>query len=183
MTRDGRTVVFAAALDATEDIDIHLLDLSAEPKTAPLLTTDANEIQPRLSPDEKWIAYASDVTGRTEVYVQRFPGLGATVRISPNGGQEPLWSPSGNRLFYRSLNGRRVFAVNVLSGDPLEVGTEQFLFEGSFTPGLRWGRTWDMHPDGTRFLMLLVESSQSPEDIRVVVNWFSELDRLVPAKH
>jgi len=115
------------------------------------------------------------------VYVQSFPDMGATIRVSPNGGQEPLWSPSGDRLYYRSENGRSVFAVDALGGDPLRFGREELLFEGNFAPGIRWGRNWDIHPDGKRFLMLPLESAQSPGEIRVVVNWFAELERLVPS--
>ena len=182
ITRDGRIVVFGSAIAATDDVDIHLLHLDGEPTTAPLLETDADEVQPKLSPDDRWLAYASDLTGRFEVYVQRFPDLGSTVRVSPNGGQEPLWSPSGDRLYYRSLNGRQTFAVEVVSGDPLQFGQENLLFESRLiSPGIRWGRKWDLHPDGDRFLMLQAESSQSAEEIRVVVNWFTELERLVPS--
>ena len=107
--------------------------------------------------------------------------LDGTIRVSPNGGTDPLWSPSGDRLYYRSENGRRVLAVDVLGTDPLRFGTETMLFEGSFTPGIRWGRKWDLHPDGNRFLMLMHENAEPVEGIRVVINWFSELARLVPA--
>jgi len=144
-------------------------------------TSDADEIQAKLSPDERWVAYASDLSGRLEVYVQPFPNLGATIRVSPNGGQEPLWSPSGDRLYYRSITGRRVFAVDVLDEEPLRFGREELLFEGDFTTGIRWGRKWDIHPDGDRFLMLRVDYPAAPEGIRVVANWFGELERLVPS--
>jgi Tol biopolymer transport system component len=181
ISSDGRTVLFESAGGASENLDVYMLDLDGGPATTPLLATDANEIQPKLSPNERWLAYASDVSGRLEVYVQSFPDMGATVRVSPNGGQEPLWSPSGDRLYYRSENGRRVFAVDV-TGDPLRIGREELLFEGNFAPGIIWGRKWDIHPDGKRFLLLPTEeSSQSPKEIRVVVNWFAELQRLVPS--
>ena len=177
-TRDGRSVVFGSTDKTGENLDVYLLDLDGGTMSV-LLDSDADEIQPKLSPDERWLAYTSDVTGRREVYVKSFPDMGATIRVSPNGGQEPLWSPSGDRLYYRSQSGRQVFAVDV-SGDPLRFGREQLLFEGTFTPGIRWGRKWDIHPDGDRFLMLPMESTQSPQEIRVVLNWFAELERLVP---
>jgi serine/threonine protein kinase len=179
ITRDGRSVVFGSAGEMGENLDVNLLNLDGR-KTTALLDSDADEIQPKLSPDERWLAYASDVTGRREVYAKSFPDMGATVRVSPNGGQEPLWSPSGDRLYYRSQNGRQVFAVDVI-GDPLRFGREVLLFEGTFTPGIRWGRKWDIHPAGDRFLMLPLESAQSPKEIRVVVNLFGELERLVPS--
>jgi len=164
----------------TKDSDIHLLPLDGDGSSRPLLATDADEIHPKLSPDGRWLAYASDVTGRPEVYVQPFPDLGAVVRASPDGGQEPLWSPAGDRLYFRSPSGRQVFAVDVLADGPLQLGRAQLLFEGDYQPGLRWGRLWDLHPDGDRFLMLQVESLQSPTSIQVVVNWSAELEGQVP---
>ena len=182
MTRDGRTLLFVGAIGANANFDISVLHLDNGPTTAPLIDTSAQEIKPALSPDDRWLAYASNVTGRLEVYVQPFPDLGATIRVSPNGGTEPIWSPSGDRLYYRSQNGRRVFAVDVISGDPLRFGSEELLFEGSFEPGVTWGSKWDIHPDGEKFLMLQAEYPDPPEGIRVIVNWFEELERLVPTE-
>jgi Tol biopolymer transport system component len=180
MTRDGRTVIFLSRAGVGDTFEIHTLDLEGEPTAAPLITTKADECLVTLAPDERWIAYASDVSGRLEVFVQPFPDLGRTIRVSPNGGTEPLWSPSGDRLYYRSESGRRVYAVDVLDTDPLRFGTEKLLFENSFAPGIRWGPKWDIHPDGDRFVMLQLESTEPVEGIRVVTNWFAELERLVP---
>jgi len=180
MTRDGRTVIFIRNSGIEGSFDIHILHLDGEPTISPLLETSADEIHPKLSPDERWLAYSSNVSGRLEIYVQPFPGLGARVRVSPNGGVEPLWSPSGDRLFYRSENGRRAFAVDVLADDPLQFGREALLFDGSFTASINWARKWDIHPDGDRFLMLRHETTDPVEGIRVVTNWFAELERLVP---
>ena len=180
ITRDGRTVLFVSGSGANANFDIQLLRIDDGPTSVPLLATRAHEVYPALSPDERWLAYASNVSGSLEVYVQPFPDLGATVRASPNGGVEPIWSPSGDRLYYRSANGRRVFAVDVLGGDPLRFGSEELLFEGGFEPGVKWGSKWDIHPDGDRFLMLQAEYPDPPQGIRVVANWFDELERLVP---
>jgi len=180
MTQDGRTVLFGSTTGANTDLDLYLLHIGTETAPVPLLDSGADEVHAALSPDERWFAYASEVTGRFEVYVQRFPTLGETVRISSTGGQEPKWSPSGDRLYFRSTNGRSVFVVDVLGGDPLRFGREELLFEGNFEPGPRWGSTWDIHPDGDRFLMLQLEHSENPREIHVVRNWFDELERLVP---
>jgi Tol biopolymer transport system component/predicted Ser/Thr protein kinase len=180
ISSDGRTVLFVSGAGVEANFDIHMLDLEGEPTISPLLATGANEAYPTLSPDERWLAYVSDLSGEFEVYVQPFPELGAIVRVSPNGGHEPLWSPSGDRLYYRSANGTRVFAVDVLDHDPLRFGREELLFEGDFAGGVVFGSKWDIHPDGDRFLMLLVEHSEGPSGIRVVTNWFAELERLVP---
>jgi hypothetical protein len=144
------------------------------------LATDADEVYPSLSPDDRWLAYSSDVSGDFDVYVQPFPDLGATVRVSPNGGREPLWAPDGDRLYYRSADGGKVFAVDVLDRDPLRFGPQKLLFEGPFVSGVWWGRKWDVHPDGDRFLMLRAEQLETREGIHVIVNWFDELERTVP---
>ena len=100
------------------------------------------------------------------------PGL-ANVRLSPD----------GNRLFSRSENGHRVLAVDLLDTDPLLVGQESLVFEGNFAPSIKWGRKWDVHPDGDRFLMLEHDGEYTVDGIRVVTNWFTELERLVPTNH
>ena len=183
ITQDGRSVIFCTTEDDTTDLDIHVLHVDSEDPPVPLLASEADEIHPALSPDDRWLAYASDVTGRIEVYVQRFPEPGATVRISSSGGQEPKWSPSGDRLYYRSTDGRRVFAVDVDAGESFRFDREELLFEGSFDPGPRWGSKWDIHPDGDRFLMLQIEESENPREIQIVTNWFAELERLVPSRN
>ena len=183
ITSDGRTVLFTSAAGVDPDFNIYTINLEGEQTISPLLVTGANEAYPSLSPDERWLAYVSDVSGSFEVYVQPFPDLGATIRVSPNGGHEPLWAPSGDRLYYRSANGARVFAVDVLSHDPLRFGREELLFEGDFARGVVFGAKWDIHPDGDRFLMLQIEHSEAPPGIRVVTNWFAELERLVPSNN
>jgi Tol biopolymer transport system component len=181
ITRDGRTVFLGATSGLNEIIDIHVLGLEGDGATQPLLELGAHAVQAKLSPDGRLLAYASDRSGRFEVYVQSFPEAGGTVRVSPRGGQEPLWSPSGDLIYYRSMNGKQIFAVEVEDRDPLRLGTETLIAEGDFDPGIRWGRKWDIHPDGDRFLVLQVESYESPGGIQVVKNWFSELEELVPA--
>ncbi|MEJ2188274.1 MAG: protein kinase [Acidobacteriota bacterium] len=182
ITSDGRTVLFTSAVSqADPNFDVDTLDLEGDHAISPLLASGADEIYPSLSPDDRWLAYVSDISGDFEVYVQPFPDLGAIVRVSPNGGREPLWAPSGNRLYYRSADGRRVFAVDVLGHDPLRFGPEKLLFEGPFASGVLWGSKWDIHPDGDRFLMLQTENLEATEGIRVIVNWVDKLQRLVPA--
>ena len=78
----------------------------------PLLTTPFNEFQAQISPDGRWIAYASDESGRWEVYVQSFPVLGAKRAISSGGGSEPQWRRDGRELFYVTADGT-LMAVDV----------------------------------------------------------------------
>ena len=96
------------------------------------------------------------------------------------GGGEPVWSPDGSELFYRS--GNKMMVVTVETEPTLRVGKSEELFEGSYTvsatnPGFL--QYYDISPDGQRFLMIKEEQTAAGQ-INVVLNWFEELKRLVP---
>ena len=137
-----------------------------------------------ISPDGRWLAYASNDTNRFEVYVQAFPNLGGKSQISIDGGAEPVWAKSGRELFYR--NGDKMMVVTIgAKGDSLDAGAPKLLFEGRFAVStLSGGDAWyDVSPDGQRFLMMKTEDApNSATSIVVVQDWMSELKRLAPAK-
>ena len=143
-----------------------------------LLQTEANEWAPTLSPNGAWIAYVSDETGQPEVYVDRFPELGDRQRVSAAGGSQPLWSPDGRELFYGE-GGQRMMAVSIDEGTRLTLGAPMLLFEGPyvFSPNYT---SYDIHPDGNRFLMIK-RAADALHPVSVVLNWAEELKRLVPA--
>ena len=112
-----------------------------------------------------------------EVYVQPFPGRGGTFQVSSGGGRNPRWSPAGGELFYRS--GNRMFAVSYsATGDAFQVEAPRELFRGNF---LTEDRSYDVFPDGEHFVMLqpAAGGGVAPTEA-VVLNWFEELERLVP---
>ena len=98
------------------------------------------------------------------------------------GGGQPIWSPDGKELFYRSGNRMMVVPIQVRD-QALNAGSPRVLFEGSYAshadpPGIQY---YDIHPDGERFLMMKEgELAQDQSQIHVVLNWFEELKRLVP---
>ena len=149
-----------------------------------LLDTEFAEAAAAVSPDGGWIAYHSNETGESEVYVQRFPTLGGKQTISTDGGGQPLWSPDGRELFYRGPRGMMV--VPVLETAPaFRAGDAEVLFETQYCFA-RATRTYDIDPDGRRFLMVKEgaptddpDASDQPQ-IVLVENWFEELERLVP---
>ena len=174
---DGATLVFAYR-EVGSPGDIGMLSMDSDEAWQPLLQTEANEGDPAISPDGKWIAYASDATGQDEVYVERFPELGQRRQISTAGGAQPVWSPDGRELFYLSDEAMMVVAVE--TEPTFTLGTSEILFESS---GYFQGRNraYDIAPDGQRFLMIkLRDVSQVSSQINVVVNWTEELKRLVP---
>ncbi len=127
-----------------------------------------------FSPDGAWIAYYSDESGRNEVCVQAYPGPGRRWQVSTGGGTNPVWSPDGRELFYRQ--GRRMMVVPVRIDQEFSAGKPQLLFQGQFLP-----EPYDVFPDGSRFLMIQTEQDSESDQIHVVLNWFEELQRLVPA--
>jgi Tol biopolymer transport system component len=118
------------------------------------------------------VVYAAKEAGREEeVYVQPSPGPGGRVVISPVGGIEPVWSPTGREIFYRSVDATRMMAVDVRTEPSLVVGTPCLLFAGRFATadGSYWSN-YDVSPDGREFLMLEADQSESPR-LNVVLDW------------
>ena len=126
-----------------------------------------------------WIAYVSDESGRYEVYVRPYPGPGGQWQISTGGGEEPVWAPDGRELFYR--NGFKWMAVRFRATPP-EFGAEppRLLFGGPYVnvPGF----SYDVAPDGQRFIMIRGAEEGKVTQLKVVLNWFEELKRGVPGR-
>ena len=145
----------------------------------PLISSPNVECCPKFSPDGKWIAYVSDELGPDHVYVTPYPKPDVKWLVSEEeGGGEPVWSPDGTELFYRS--GNRLMAVSAQTEPTFGAGKPEVLFEGSYVmssdlPGYQF---YDISSDTQRFLMIkAVEGSTG--QINVVLNWFEELKRLV----
>ncbi len=132
-----------------------------------------------LSPNDRWLAYVSNESGREEVYVQSFPEMRDKSLVSVGGGREPIWSKDGSELFYRQ--GSRMMAVTVSGAEGFEAGVPRELFDLDFWPARRNRPAhYDVHPDG-RFVMFESQQSGSfPDEILVVLNWLEELKRRVP---
>ncbi len=149
VTADGRTLIFAES--GSDRAGIRRLVFDSAPASEQLLSGSFGEAAPALSPDGRWLAYQSDETGRAEVYVRPYPGLGARVSISLQGGSEPAWAPDGRELFYRA--GDSLVAVTLDAGAALAVTARRTLFTGSFMSGGDF-REYDVAPDGNRFIFL-----------------------------
>jgi Tol biopolymer transport system component len=129
--------------------------------------------QGRLSPDGRWIAFASSDSGRFEVYVQNFPKPAGRWQVSTDGGLQPKWRSDGKELYYLGLDSR-LMAVPVALGALAEVGKPTPLFATRVEPttGLVWHQ-YDVGPDGQRFLINTPEIIRS--SVTVVLNWLSAL--------
>jgi serine/threonine-protein kinase len=175
---DGATLAFVQ-YHPDSGWDILLLHMR-DRKVAPFLNSRFYEGCPEFSPDGRWIAYASDESGRREVYVQPFPAREGKWQVSNEGGTEPLWSRNGRQLFYRRPD--QVWAVDVQTGSGFAASRPRLLFE---RPGYGVNqpiREWDISLDGQRFLMVKLDERkpQPVTELVLVQNWFEELKRLVP---
>ena len=176
---DGE-ILALEGLDSESKWDIWLVPIEAKDNPVRFLGTTFNENWPQFSPDGHWVAYVSDETGRSEVYVQPYPGPGGKQKISTEGGIEPVWSPKGNELFYRS--GDRIMVVSIKAGSTrLTPGPPQVLFE-TRNESISVRSNFDVTADGQRFVMIKKsdETGLALKQITVVLNWFEELKRLVP---
>jgi serine/threonine protein kinase/Tol biopolymer transport system component len=132
-------------------------------------------IQPALSPDAKWLAYVSDESGRSEVYVVPFPHGSGRVLVSSGGGIWPRWSRDAKELWYR--HGDRMMAVDITAKDGiLTVGRTQQLFEAESAPG-GLGPMYDVSADGKKFVIASRDRSEAANPLTLVLNWPALLKR------
>jgi serine/threonine-protein kinase len=159
-----------------------------EGKPRPMLETGLreNHVDARVSPDGHWIAYASNESGRFEIYALPFPGPGPRVPVSTQGGESPRWSGSGRELFYRDPFKNQVMAVDIQTAPEFRAGRPRPLFALNSTSAdtqVSTNETWDVSPDGKRFLVIAApDGKESGVRLHAVVNWFEQLRSLVPAE-
>jgi eukaryotic-like serine/threonine-protein kinase len=167
---DMRWLVFRTSPGSRNPRDILAVPMAGEKAVTVLVTGPHAENMPRLSPDGKWLAYQSNETGRFEIYVRPFPGSGARVQVSANGGTEPLWGRSGRSLYFRDPVGH-VVQVGVTTGDEFSIGARSEVLAGDYLTDATHPN-YDVAPDG-RFLMLRRAGEES--QTVVVHNWRREL--------
>jgi serine/threonine-protein kinase len=156
-----------------------MLTLGGTRSKVPLIQTEAIETNAEISRDGRWLAYQS---GR-EILVRPFPDV-ETGRWTIGPGYQPLWSPDGRELFFLNEGGR-LMAVTVQTTPTFSASTPRMVFDRAYVwnvVGLS-ARTYDISPDGRRFLMIKDAESatrDSAPQMVVVLNWHEELKRLVP---
>jgi len=169
-SRDGRVLIYSQQ-DRKTGFDLWMKPVTGNGKPVAILHEEANEQCGALSPDGKWIAYASDESGTDEIYVQRFAeesGVsGRKWQVSYGGGVWPKFRHDGRELFY--LNGaREVVAVEIKPGTTFQPGLPQVLFaSGIFNPDARF----DVTTDGQKFIVPSARNALSNKPATVVVNW------------
>ena len=182
---DGTHLVFSEGARGG-DRDLAMLSMKDGREAVRLLATEFRESNAEISPDGRWLAYQSDASGQNEIYVRPFPGVDeGRWQISTGGGSYPLWGPDGRELFYRD-GASNVVAVPLRQGPSFQPGTPELVIEGGYYQSI-FGRSYDISPDGERFLM--IKSTGGADDataqgrINIIFNWFEELNQRVPTEN
>jgi serine/threonine-protein kinase len=175
---DGKWLFFEEFVSPNNS-DIWALPLR-QPRTPRLLAHSRfSESAPKISPNGRWLAYASNESGRSEIYIQPFPGPGRRVQVSTLGGREPVWARSGGELFFQRET--KVVSVRVGGGAEPEAEGERVICEIGPEPDATW--LFDISTDGRRFIVANPPVPKDrPTEIQVVVNWLEELEQKVPVK-
>ena len=152
-TPDGRTGIGVVIESAAFDLVAVSMDGS---RFDSLLASRYSEGWPALSPDGRWLAYQSDESGRNEVYVRSWPGLGNKTQVSQSGGTEPAWSRDGRELFYRSGGGAEPMLVAAAfeGGPDPRIRSRTELFNVASYEFATPHRNYDPFPDGRSFAMV-----------------------------
>jgi Tol biopolymer transport system component/tRNA A-37 threonylcarbamoyl transferase component Bud32 len=159
--------------------DIWTLPLQGERTPRLFLQTNYDNWGAVFSPDGRWIAYTSNESGRSEVFVRPYPGPGGKWQVSTEGGEEPRWAKSGRELFYR--NGTNWMSARVQTSTDFAAQKPEVMFEGNFVNVL--GIEYDVAPDGNHFIMIQADEPKSPPtELNVIVNWFELLNRQIAAR-
>jgi serine/threonine protein kinase/Tol biopolymer transport system component len=182
-TLDGHSFL-CTETNEKNGLDIWVMPLDGDRKPRVFLRTPYNEGTPRLSPDDRYVAYVSDESGRFEVYIQPFSGPGRPRQVSTEGGKEIVWAANGE-LFYRT-NDNKMMSVEIKTQPTLSFREPTLLFSGNFemnNQGNRLAANYDVTPDGQTFIMLqFAEQPAAATQIVVVENWFEELKRRFSSK-
>jgi serine/threonine-protein kinase len=181
---DARHVIGTEVFDTTQnDVVVYRdTDTQGRWRTEPLVRTPAKDNGAVLSVDGHYLAYESDESGRFEVYVRPFPRVNeGRWQVSTSGGSDPVWSRSGQELFYVDPSGSLMAAPVQLSPSTFSSGRPARLIDlGSDNP------VYDVSPDGERFLVVknlsLASQSHAPARMVVVLNWLEELKQRVPTR-
>jgi len=180
---DGNSLLLRRSVGVTGDSDLLLFPLTEDGASAEeLLVTQFDERNGVISPGGNWFAYESDASGEREVYVRPFPDADTSqFLISTAGGTAPTWAPDGTELYF--VNDNKLFSVPVETDGNFVRGAAAEIIDSGYVLGNQFGRNYDIHPSGDRFL--LVKSlggagSASSASLHVVLNWFEELKERVP---
>jgi serine/threonine-protein kinase len=169
---DSRVVALGTVFD-TGGRNVVTTSLDSGAALLPFAAGPADEVAPRFSPDGRWLAYASDESGRFEVYVKPFPGPGPRIQLSDSGGGQPVWSRDGSQLFYRNSTALMAIQLARTADGSLRVGGRRRLFDGDFLGGADAETAqYDVSPDGRSFLIARATGGEESR-LEVWLHWLA----------
>ena len=154
--------------------DIWVMPADGRQAPRPFLQSPFDERGGRLSPDGRWLAYASNESGHDEAYVVPYPGPGGKWQISTAGGSFPQWRADGKELFFQGAD-QSIMAVDVRAGTTFQAGVPKPLFRTALTEGRYPGYRWAVSRAGQRFLVNTPSGVAAAGRFIVVLNWTAEL--------
>jgi Tol biopolymer transport system component len=158
--------------------DIGAYPLVQNGRERAVLSTPFNEVQARFSPDGKWVAHASDESGRFEVYVRPFPFSAERTLVSTAGGMQPEWRHDGKELFYISADGKMMTVSVLADAATLTAGTPRVLFAVDVVaPNPPYPGHYAVSADGQRFLLNTVIDEPTRQTLTVILNWQAGLQK------
>jgi serine/threonine protein kinase len=173
---DGRFIAYMSLTGKRKTgYDIWVLSV-ADRKPTLFVGTPFDEADGCFSPDGHWMAYASNESGRSEIYVQSFPGPGGKWQVSSGGGAFPMWRRDGKELFYLAPD-RNLMSAEVKTGVSFEAGAPRSLFKPRLRERSGLGRQFDVSADGQRFLINMPVGDEGPAAITLIQNWLAERKR------
>ena len=191
-TPDGTGLLLRLGTVESGNADVAYLDLEAG-RMDTILGSSYAEYAPTISPNGRWMAYVSDVTGAPQVFVRPFPAPGSRTQVSAgDAGCCPVWSPAGDELFFTDLGTGRLWVAGLATGDSFRVESREELFQvqNRIHAPDGYGRYHDTSPDGEDLLMIglagfTAGSSPAAQETSgqyiLVQNWFTELEAQLEA--
>jgi len=179
-TPDGSRLL-PVPLNPRTGFDLAVLPVKKNATLETLMATLYMEGYPAISADGRWLAYVTDESGRSEVYVRRFPEPGGRVQVSLAGGSEPVWNRNGHELFYRAstAKGAQIVAARVQTTPTFQVLSRTPLFQAEQYETAVPHANYDVDPSGKRFVMVRHRGSS---EIILVQNWAAQLEQEKPRR-
>jgi serine/threonine protein kinase len=176
-SRDGRFLLYTSS-PPDWILQMWILPMTGERKPHAFVHSQSSEREGQFSPDGQWVAYSSNESARWQVYVVPFPGPGGKYQISTGGGQQPRWRRDGKELYFLTPD-KKLMAVSVKAGATFEFGEPAVLFQTRAREPLSSEEvfTYDVSPDGQRFLINENLEQSNPPPANIVLNWTSELEK------